>query len=317
VFRYNGTVAQHDFLVATAWETAYLVRRHVAMAGHPIYFVQDFEPLFMPVGTGYLKALATYMFGFPTVCLGRWVTEKLRRECGLETAMIPFTLDRAKYHPAPGARRKGQSVLLFARPSQERRAFTLATEALELVVRRVPSVQIGFFGEPDYPPQRFSYQNHGLIRSDEELAELYRSSTVGICLSPTNPSLVAYEMLACGTPLVDLALLGSAVNFDGKDSAYLAAPTPEGLAEQVMLALQDDELRARRIKAGIELSLRMEFDDSMAVRFAGCLRDLQRAQFPSTVGLSRPTGSAASVPTIDLAGQRRKGRRGPVRPAVN
>ncbi len=75
LFRYNGTVARHDFLVATAWETAYVVRRHAAMAGQPVYFVQDFEPLFMPVGTGYLKALATYMFGFPPSAWGAgWLT---------------------------------------------------------------------------------------------------------------------------------------------------------------------------------------------------------------------------------------------------
>ena len=317
LFRYNGTVARHDFLVATAWETAYLVRRHAAMAGQQVYFVQDFEPLFMPVGTGYLKALATYMFGFHTICLGRWISDRLHREFGLKPAMIPFPLDRTKYHPAPGVRRKGQSVLLFARPSQERRAFRLATEALDLVVLSEPSVQIGFFGETDYPPQNFSYQNHGLIQSDEELAELYRISTVGICLSPTNPSLVAYEMLACGTPLIDLGLPGSAANFDGKDAAYLAAPTPQDIAAQVLLALQDDELRNRRIMAGIELTSRMEFDDSMAVRFVGHLREFQRMQITPVAERHSSEELTTSPRTVDLAGHRPKGRRQRPRPALN
>ena len=317
LFRYNGTVARHDFLVATAWETAYLVRRHAAMAGQQVYFVQDFEPLFMPVGTGYLKALATYMFGFHTICLGRWISDRLHREFGLKPAMIPFPLDRTKYHPAPGVRRKGQSVLLFARPSQERRAFRLATEALDLVVLSEPSVQIGFFGETDYPPQNFSYQNHGLIQSDEELAELYRISTVGICLSPTNPSLVAYEMLACGTPLIDLGLPGSAANFDGKDAAYLAAPTPQDIAAQVLLALQDDELRNRQIMAGIELTSRMEFDDSMAVRFVGHLREFQRMQITPVAERHSSEELTTSPRTVDLAGHRPKGRRQRPRPALN
>ena len=231
--------------------------------------------------------------------------------------MIPFPLDRTKYHPAPGARRKGQSVLLFARPSQERRAFKLATEALDLVVMSEPSVQIGFFGESDYPPQHFSYQNHGLIRSDEELAELYRISTVGICLSPTNPSLVAYEMLACGTPLIDLALPGSAANFDGKDAAYLAAPTPQDLAAQVLLALQDDELRNRRIMAGIELTSRMESDDSMAVRFDGFLQQLQRIQIAPAADRPLPARPTKSPRTVDLAGNGRKERRVRPRRLVN
>jgi glycosyltransferase involved in cell wall biosynthesis len=291
LFRYNGAIAPHDFLVATAWETAYVVRRHAAVAGEPVYFVQDFEPLFMPMGSGYLKALATYMFGFRTVCLGGWVAERLRREFGSAPATIPFTLDRALYRPVPGARRKNPSVVLFARHSQERRAFALAAEALALVAQRAPEVQIGLFGEAEYPPQRFSFAHHGLIQSGAELAELYRASTVGMCLSPTNPSMVAYEMLACGTPLVDLALPGSAVNFDGMDAAYLAAPTPEDLAAQVLLALQDDALRSRRIRAGIELTSRMESDEAMAVRFDAFLRASHQQRMDvaaDTTALSRP-----------------------------
>lgn len=271
LFRYNGSLAPHDFLVATAWETAYVVRRHAAAGAQPVYFVQDFEPMFMPVGTGYLKAFATYMFGFRTICLGQWVAERLRRELDLHVDTIPFTLDRSTYHPIAGQRRKNPAVTLFARPSQERRAFTLCTEALELLVQRIPSVHVGFFGEPDYPAQRFSFQNHGQIASPRELAELYRSSAVGICLSPTNPSLVAYEMLATGTPLVDLALPGAGANFDGKDVAYLAMPTPDGLADQIQLALQDDERRARRVAAGLELTSRMHYDDHMSVLFADFL----------------------------------------------
>jgi glycosyltransferase involved in cell wall biosynthesis len=301
LFRYNGTVTQHEFLVATAWETAYLVRRHRAMIGQPVYFVQDFEPLFMPVGSGYLNAFATYMFGFRTICLGRWMAARLRREFGIEPSMIPFPLDRTKYYPAQGVYRKGKSVLLFARPSQERRAFTLAVEALEKVVRRSPCVQIGFFGEKEYSPQRFSYQNHGLIQSETELAQLYRSSTVGICLSPTNPSLVAYEMMACGTALVDLALPGAQVNFEGRDIAYLAQPTAEDLAAQILLALDDDELRARRSAAGIELTSRMEFDDSMAVQFERYLREFRQQSSRPQIELLPPSSAHVTSPANDLA----------------
>jgi glycosyltransferase involved in cell wall biosynthesis len=193
----------------------------------------------------------------------------------------------------------------------------LATEALELVARRAPSTQIGFFGEADYAPQRFSYENHGLIQSDEELAELYRGSTVGICLSPTNPSLVAYEMLACGTPLVDLALPGSTINFDGRDAAYLATPTPEGLAEQVLLALQDGGQRDARIMAGIELTSHMEPDDSMAARFTGYLREFSRTTTAPRAERAPPAKTTLSVRTVDTGGRRRKVRREPMRPAVN
>ena len=37
-----------------------------------------------------------------------------------------------------------------------------------------------------------------------DLADLYRNATLGIVFSTTNPSLVPYEMMACGCPVADL-----------------------------------------------------------------------------------------------------------------
>ncbi len=272
IFRYNGAIQSHRFLVATSWETAYVVRRHLDCVGAPVYFVQDFEPMFMPVGSDYLKAFATYTFGYQTICFGRWVAEQLGRELGLSVDIIPFSLDKSTYYPRRDGVAKVKSVLLFARPSQSRRAFELACEALEIVARRLSSVQIGFYGEDTYGIQRFSYINYGLITSGSELADLYRSSTVGVCLSPTNPSMVGYEMMACGMALVDLDLPGSEVNFGGKDIVYFASPTAEAIADQICLALEDDQLRACRVAAGIALTSQMQLDESVALEFAGHLR---------------------------------------------
>jgi glycosyltransferase involved in cell wall biosynthesis len=267
VFRYNGTVGQHDFLVATAWETAYAVRRHCPDASRAAYFVQDFEPMFMPVGTGYLKALATYGFGFHLITFGAWIAARLRHDLGLESSVIRFPLNHQAYFPAPGPVRKGKSVLLFARPSQERRAFDLAVGALALVARRLRDVQIGFYGEQSYAPVPFEYTNHGLITSEAALGGLYRATTVGVCLSPTNPSMVAYEMIACGTALVDLRLPGAEVNFDGMDVPFLAMPTEQALAEAIIAAVSDDAARAAKVAVGLRYAATMEDEESVAVMF--------------------------------------------------
>ncbi len=267
VFRYNGTLGTHDTIVATAWDTAYLLRRHENCTDNPVYFVQDFEPMFMPVGSGYLRALATYKFGFRTVCLGQWVARRLNREFQLQPAVIPFPLDKSIYRHAGARYRAGKSVLLFAWPSQERRAFELATDALALVARQASGLHIGFYGEPDYPSRPFAYENHGLILSQEALANLYRNTTVGVCLSPTNPSLVGYEMIACGTALVDLDLPDATINFGQQDIPYLAQPTAEGIATEIMKALDDHRLREQRVARGIKFTEAMIDEHEMADHF--------------------------------------------------
>ena len=158
-------------------------------------------------------------------------------------------------------------MLLFARPSQDRRAYALAVGALAIVARRLRDVQIGFYGEQSYGPVPFEYANHGLITSEAALGDLYRTTTVGICLSPTNPSMVAYEMIACGTALVDLRLRGAEVNFDGMDVPYLAPATEEDLAATIIEALSDDAGRAARVAAGLRYAATMEHEESVAATF--------------------------------------------------
>ena len=298
VFRYNGTVGAHDTLVATSWETAYAVRRHCPDPSRGAYFVQDFEPMFMPAGTGYLKALATYGFGFHMIAFGPWIAGRLRRELGLEADLIRFPLNHQAYYPTPAPVRKGRSVLLFARPSQERRAFDLAVGALAVVARQQPDVQIGFYGESSYRPVPFEVTNHGVILSEAALGDLYRSNTVGVCLSPTNPSMVAYEMTACGMALVDLRLPGAEVNFDGMDVPFLAEPTEQGLAACIIQALTDDAARFAKVGAGLRYAAAMQPEELVAAVFERhvleFLRTRAAAGQPAAVDAAMPGRATAS-----------------------
>ena len=47
-------------------------------------------------------------------------------------------------------------------------------------------------------------ENYALLPTIKDLADLYRESTIGMVFSTTNPSLVPYEMMACGLPVIDL-----------------------------------------------------------------------------------------------------------------
>ena len=67
-----------DALVATQWSTAYVVGSLRKRAAKLFYFVQDYEPLFYPMGSEYLKAANTYMMGLHHISIGQWCAEQLR-----------------------------------------------------------------------------------------------------------------------------------------------------------------------------------------------------------------------------------------------
>src|SRR5574337_1236017 len=61
-----------EFVIATGWQTAYPVRA-VAGPARKLYFLQDFEPSFYPVGTESVLADNTYHFGFFGITAGGWL----------------------------------------------------------------------------------------------------------------------------------------------------------------------------------------------------------------------------------------------------
>jgi glycosyltransferase involved in cell wall biosynthesis len=217
-----------DALLATAWQTAYPVLASPARAKR-FYFVQDFEPAFYPAGSEALLAEATYRFGFHGITAGRWLAQRLGREYGMAAGHFDFGCDLDRYGLAPGldAGRDRTAVCCYCRPSTPRRAFELATVALDLFAARHPEVDIHLFGEPA-GRLPFRATDHGLL-TPEQLSALYNRCAGGLVLSATNVSLVPHEMLAAGCiPVVNDAEHNRVV-LDNPHVVYIA-PTPFELA---------------------------------------------------------------------------------------
>ncbi len=246
---FRGSVEPQSLVVCTHWSTAYSLRNHPEPR-KVLYFVQDFEPMFDPVSSAYMRAMSTYTLGFNVVCYGHWVAERLRREFGIQPSVVPFSVDREIYRPDPAATRS-TDVLFFARPSQPRRCFELGVEALRSIFKSNPATRIGLYGEDQYGDLGFAYHNFGLITDLPKLNKIYTRSRVGLCFSTTNPSLVGYEMLASGLPLVDLEVPGHEVNFGGGAFVYYSRATPESISTQLASALNDEAERVRRGHAGL------------------------------------------------------------------
>ncbi len=66
-----------DMAIATAWWTAEIVAKKVT-AKHKMYFVQDFEPWFNPMGDLYIQAENSYTFGLRPLTIGRWLAYYLQ-----------------------------------------------------------------------------------------------------------------------------------------------------------------------------------------------------------------------------------------------
>jgi hypothetical protein len=217
-------LAEAHVSVATSWGTAYRLAADPS-AGRRVYFVQDYEPWFSPVGAEYVIAENTYRLGFHGITAGRWLDHKLSTEFGMTCDHFAFGCDTAVYQLENLGSRPG--VAFYAKPSTPRRAYDLGIAALTLLHRQRPDTVIHLFGER-IPAPPVPCVNHGVV-SPAQLNRIYNDCAAGLALSMTNVSLIPWELLASGAvPVVNDAVHNRMV-LDNPAVAW-SPPTPHGLA---------------------------------------------------------------------------------------
>ena len=242
---YEGHLKEADIVFATGWETAYPVFNDTTTA-KKMYFIQDFEPYFYPMGTDYILAENTYKFGFHGVTAGGWLDQKLKQEYGMIADHYDFGADKSIYKLTNNKQRK--DIFFYARPVTERRGFDLGIMALEIFKQRMPEYVIHLAGwdvsEWDVP---FDHIDHKALRIDE-LAGIYNQCAAALVLSLTNMSLLPLELLSTGTiPVVNDGPNNRLVS-DNPFIAYTEA-SPEALAQKLIDIVTMEDLPSYAKKA--------------------------------------------------------------------
>jgi len=255
-----------DLLVATGWQT---VPRVLATPGlrARAYLVQDHEPEFYGTSAERLWAQWTYSQGLHCICSSPWLAQLVSERYGATATPFRYGVDPAIYTSLP-THRRDDLVLAYGRAVTGRRAVPLAMLALEELHRRRPDVEIALFGESRQLQTTFPHRHLGVL-DPPALAHAYASSTVGLVLSLTNPSLVPAEMLACGLPVVDGATDSMLACFGTDGPITLAPLDPLAICDAIESLLDDLSVRADASRAGIELTATMTWERACADVEAG------------------------------------------------
>ncbi len=250
----HGELSYHDAGVATSWETPYVFKNQEDHFRNLFYFVQDFEPYFFAMSSGYFLAENTYKMGYSHICSGPWIDRVLREKYNAESRYFQFPLDTNIYNTKYKRRKENKNILFFAKPEMPRRCFELGIQALATYKEKYPETEIIMFGSTvlseDMVPFEATIVNY--VPTLEGLAEIYANADLGIVFSPTNPSLVPYEMMSCGCPVVDLDI-EMAITKYGNDTnnVFLLDPLPDKFAESLNEILNDNVLLEVHRKSGL------------------------------------------------------------------
>lgn len=274
---YKGFDAWHgaDVVIATGWQTVHPVLRLPGCHAR-VYVVNDFEPEFYGASTERALAEDSYRHGLHCIAASPWLRDLLRERYGASAEAFQLGVDHDVYWPREAPRRR-DCVIYYARPETPRRAVPTGLLALAELKRRRPEIGITLFGTNNPLLTSFEYEHAGVLRG-EQLAWLYSTATVGLCLSMTNFSLMPKEMLACGLPCVELAGV-SAESIFGRDGPIELAPLdPIELADAIQRLLDDRELWEQRSREGIEFVATHTWEQATDEVEAGLRRALRERE---------------------------------------
>ncbi len=241
----SGEKKSADLVVASSWDTVSFAKK---LPGYKMYFVQDYEPYFYQFGEIFLLAKKTYEQGLHMVSLGAWNKKMIERECRPVSAIdvIDFPYEAAEYpfrerDFSAYQNKKTLRLAVYLKYYGKRLPCIipdLLCKLKKLLAAEGISLLVDYFGEAEsfHAP---GGRNLGMLNK-EELKNLYYSADFGMVASLSNISLVPYEMLSAGLPVIEFAD-GTFSEFFPEGSATLIGLSVEELCGKLLALLRQPE----------------------------------------------------------------------------
>lgn len=262
-----------DVVVATSWWTAFTALD--INSESKCYFVQDIEDRFYSAGSVSVQVVASYSLGFPTVTIGEWLMGQVSGNSSL-VGFTPFGVDDTVYSRLGPETRHQRKVIVLEQPDKSRRCTELLIDTVYELLELDNSIEIYSFGSDFSLLKGLGVKHLGLL-PERELASLYRSATVGVSFSATNPSRIPFEMVSCGLPVVDLCLPGTSIDYR-KLPISRAFPRSDLIAQEISKWISGENIF--EIQSGIA-SIESELDAfSDFVERVALAKEIQRYSVP-------------------------------------
>lgn len=281
---------EYDLVFATGWTTIDFVKN--IECPKKAYFIQDYEPWFLPMGDNYIKTENSYRLGYTPITIGKWLSHKMITEYGLKSQYFDFCADLNVYKKLDIE--KENAICYIFQPEKPRRCDEIGLKALKIVKELKPDVKIYLYGSNTKRRPDFENEFLGIIPITK-CNELYNKCKLGLCISASNPSRIPFEMMAAGLPVVEIYKENNLYDFP-EGGIKLAEPSPEAIASTIIEMLDNENELAKMSKIGNKYMQDFPLEKGF-VQFVEAVKNLFENDYIETQSIKQSYTKEKSVAT--------------------
>lgn len=268
IYRDNITIP--DVLIVTTYSLAFACRDFPQ--AKCFWYLQHDDCFMLPPASKpsitCAAALALPSLGF--LCNSFWVQERLATRYGIHAVRIPCGVNRKLFHPSPPASKPGRLSLVAVLGGHDWKGAEDLYEAVLLVKQKVSDLELmaisaSMQGIIALPPSLTADLRLFINPPQDMLRYIYSSADVFV--SPSwyeGFGLPGLEAMACGVTVVTTDSGGVREYAIPEETAIVVPPkNPEALAEGILRVLNDEKLRQKLIKNGLEKVKEFDWEKSI------------------------------------------------------
>jgi glycosyltransferase involved in cell wall biosynthesis len=241
-------VPSADIFVATAMETANFLAKYVKPDySQKFYLIQALEDW----QWGREVALATWKLRLNKIVISSWL-QSISQSLNEQSVLIENGIDRTELKRIISSQQRDKYTIMMLYHKQKLKGCAEGLKALEILKLKYPMLKSIWFGCPDRPSNLPDWIDYFKLPNEVLLNELYNQSGIFIGTSYSEGfGLTVGEAMLCGCAVACTDAGGYLTMAKNRETALVSSIGDiEGLVENIVELIEDDELRYKISEAG-------------------------------------------------------------------
>lgn len=242
-------VPEADAYIASAVNTSVYLNQYKHIPNeHKFYFIQGFETW---NGITAEQVIETYRYPMRKIVIAHWL-EEIVNKVGEQCTVIPDGFDFNYFHLTNDMKSRNKFIVCMLYHKAEVKGCTDGLEALNIVKKKFPALQVYMFGTPLRPKSLPEWYHYSQTPDKDTHNRLYNEAAIFVGTSRVEGwGLTIGEAMICGCAVACTDTLGYREMVTPNVTGLVSSiENPKALAANIIRLIDDDQLRYRIAETG-------------------------------------------------------------------